>query len=333
MSSASILDADMTTLAGWLRNGFGWWVEELRGMVPAGLNARLGARPAVVARFEQGSFAFSRRGVPVPAGDGPVTLALPAATVLVRDIRLPGLGTADLKRLIAFEAERLLPFAPGAALVAFEAGAQSDGSQPVALAGLPVTVAETALAAAATQGLDVRRLGIVTDTGVRFDFLPALTAAGDVRRRQGQMIWWGIAAAMLLGFVAAMIGRDIQQLNETRELVEAHGQTAATARLLRGRVTAEDARRRTLLERRLHNDPLGVLAAATKALPDSVWTQRLAWDGKQLRLGGFKPASVDVVALLRGSPAFAAVRNTAVEVPAAGEGASQPFEVTAERRR
>lgn len=333
MSSTSILDADMTTVAAWLRDGFGWWLEELRGLVPAGLNRRFGGKPATLARFESGRFAFSRRGVAVAQAAGPVALVLPETAALVRDIRLPGLGTADLKRLIAFEAERLLPFAPGAALVAHETGAIVDGSQPVALAGLPVGVAETALAAANSAGLEVRRLGIAAGDGLRFDFLPSLNAVADARRQQRRLVWWGIAGVALLAFIAALIGRDVQSLAETRALVEAHGQTAATARLLRGRVIAEDSRRRQLLERRIAHNPLSVLAAATTALPDSVWVQRLAWDGKVVRLGGFKPAAVDAVALLRRSPAFTEVRNTAVEVPAANEGALQPFEISAERRR
>jgi general secretion pathway protein L len=331
MTTASVLDADMTTVLGWARNGASWWVEELGALVPARLG-RLGSRPLDVAHYADGRFSYARRGAALPGAKGPVAVTLPATAALQRTIAVPPLGSSDLQRLVTLEAERLLPFAPGTAVIAFEAGPLRSEGQSVTLAGLPLASARTAIEAAATAGLDVRRLGLAADDGVRFDFLPALNAAALTAKRRARLIWWGIAAAALAVLVGVFIAHDVRHLEETRALVEAHGQTAATARLLRARVIAEDARRRTLLADRGRHDPLPVLAAVTKALPDSVWVQRFSFDGQDLRLGGFKPASVDVVALLRQAPAFSAVRNTAVEMAPTGAGASQPFEVVAERR-
>jgi Tfp pilus assembly protein PilN len=328
MSSASILDADMTTVLGWARGGLDWWLQELRGLLPARLEG-FGSRPLDVAHYADGRFSFSRRGAPLARDPGPVALALPAEAALQRAIALPALGSADLQRLVDIEAERLLPFAPGTAVIAFEADAVRDGGQKVALAGLPLAIAQTTLDAATDAGLDVRRFGLADGDRVRFDFLPALNAAGLAARRRARLVWWGIAALALAAVVAVFIVRDVQNLAETRTLVESHGQTAATARLLRTRVVAEDSRRRDLLARREQREPLAVLAAVTRALPDSVWIQRFSFDGRDLRLGGFKPPSVDVVALLRKVPLFTGVRNTAVEAPPTGT-ALQPFEVTAE---
>jgi hypothetical protein len=260
------------------------------------------------------------------------TLLVPASAALIRDIRLPALGTADLRRLIALDADRLLPFAPGSALVDFEAGAvAADSSQIVTIAGLPRETAASALAAAAASGLDIRQLRLAGDDTARFDFLPGWRRDAAAPADRPQRVWWAIVAVLFLVNVAAVIGRDVQQLETLAGLVEDHGQTAAIARQLRGRVLTEDTRRRDLLAQRQRHDPLPVLAAATRALPDTVWVQRLGWDGAQLRLLGFKSGGVDVVAALRRVPEFGAVRSVAVDVPDQAS-ATQPFDVSAERR-
>ena len=156
--------------------------------------------------------------------------------------------------------------------------------------------------------------------------------ANTVPKRSPRRIWWAVVGLAFLLNLAVLIGLDVQQLDQVRTLVDEHGQTAQTARLLRARVINEAARRQDLAARRSAQNPLPVLAETARALPDSVWVQRLAWDGARLRIGGYKPGSVDVVAALRRSPMFAEVRSSATDVPAQLE-TGQPYELTAERRR
>lgn len=329
----SVLDADMTTLARWGRSSFDWWIEELAGLVPAGTARWLIPRPPVTARFDGQDFALSRRGSSIASADGAVAVVLPASAALVRDVRLPPLGRADLKRLVALDAERLLPFAPGAAIIDFEAGPASDGGLPVAIAGLPIESARAALAAAEARGFDVRQLGIeAAGGGVRFDFLPGLGGGGAAHGSASRRLWWGLVGLAFVANLGVLIGRDVFNLRETEALVEAHGQAATSARQLRSRVLEEDARRRALLDRRRLGNPLPLLAATSRALPDSAWVQRLSWDTKQLRLSGFKGPGFDAVAALRRDPRFAAVRSAAVDVPSEAS-TSQPFDITADRRR
>lgn len=335
MSAPAILDADMATLARWSRAGFAWWIEELDGLVPQWLRRLVRPDPAVVALYEDARIALSRDGTAIERGKLPlvVALALPAGSALARDVRLPALGASDLRQLVELDAERLLPFTPGSALIDFTAGRVDEkGLQAVRVAGLPILVADAALAAASAVALDVRQLRIVSDNGaLAFDFLPAWRTARAMPGNAPRRFWWTLVGAGFLLNLAVMIGRDIHDLTETQALVEAHGQTAATARLLRSRVVSEDARRRTMLERRKANDPLGILGETTRVLPDQLWVQRLSWDGTRLRMAGYKPGNVDVVAALRRSPMFGQVRSTATDVPAQST-TGQPFDVTAERR-
>jgi len=336
MSTTAIFDADMATLARWVQVGFEWWVGELRALVPSWLRRRLSPGPAVVARYDGQRIALSRRGLAIERGQGAlaVALVLPFGTVLVRDVHLPVLGLADLQRLVDLDAERLLPFAPGTALIDFMTGTPGDdGLQPVTVAGLPLAAANSAITAAVAEGLDVRQLCIDSSGGVpAFDFMPAWRRAAALPIDISRRIWWGIVGLGFLLNLAVMIGRDVHDLGETRALIEAHGQTAATARLLRGRVVNEDARRRGLIDRRIAHNPLPVLAETTRELPDSVWVQRLSWNGAQLRIAGYKPGNIDAVAAMRRAPIFVEVRNSATDVPAQSA-LGQPFEITAERRR
>ncbi len=335
MAGEGILDTDMATLARWARTGFDWWLDELRALLPARVLAWATPGPAIVAHFDGATtgdaLQLTRRGMPVAQGSGrhAVALVLPATSALTRDVALPILGIADMRRLVALDAERLLPFAPGTALIDFDAGPASGGVQAVSIAGLPVDRATMAMALAEAQDLDVRRLAIGDGEALRFDFLPAWRQRQGHDNRRPQRIWWSIVAAAFLLNLGVLIGRDIYNLRATEALVETHGQTAATARLLRNRVIAEDGRRRALLGDRHRHDPLPILAAVARALPDSVWVQRLSWDGRQLRLAGYKPGNIDVVAALRHAPIFVAVRGGAADVPA-NIVAGQPYDVTAE---
>ncbi len=331
MTTPAILDADVATLARWARTGFDWWIDELRGLVPPGLKRHLAPQPAVIALADGDRIGLLRHGLPVDRAAGPVVVALPAEAVLLRVVRLPALGQADLRRLVLLDADRLLPFPAGAAFIDFDSGPRgADGLAQVTIAGAPVGRARQALAAAEAAGLAVTRLGVATGDGVRFDFLPALHAADGTAPGRARRWWWSLVAAAFVLNLAVLIGRDVYALRETEALVTAHGEAAATARTLRARVLGEDARRRALLARRDAQDPLPLLAAATRALPDTAWVQRLSWDGGQLRLAGYKTGAADVVAALRRFPAFASARRVPGEATAASS-TTEPFDVSIER--
>lgn len=330
VSGGGILNADMATVGRAARAGVSWWFQELRAIVPARSRRWLTPQTPVVAHYDGTAVVLTRRGRAAAHRPGlPVALTVPAAGALVRTVELPALGTADLRRLVAVEAERLLPFAADSALVDFEVGPRGDDSrQPITLAALPVDTADAALAAAGE--LDVRALGLAAPSGRRFDFMPEWRRIKALRVSSARQIWWALTAFAFVLNLATLIGREVYALRQMAALVETHGETAATARKLRARVFAEDRRRRDWLQRRRRHDPLPVLAAVT-ALPDGVWVHRLAWDGTQLRIAGFKPASVDVIGALRRSPLFSAARNGGTEV-AATTTTGQPFDVTADRR-
>lgn len=325
MSETRILDADMATVGRWLAEGFGWWRGELAGLIPERWRGRGGAS-AVQAAWDGHGFALTRRGQPFAAPKGPLRadVTVPAARVLTRALLLPALGAGDLRRLIGLEAERLMPFPAGTALLDSRIGGRdaATGKVAVEIAALPRPTAEAALAAADTAGIEPVRLGVPG-----FDFLPQL-AGGVSAGARARRFWWGTVAALAVLNLLMLVIADVQRLRDLELRVAEHGIAATSARTLRARVIAEDQRRRGLLARRDAGDPLRPLAAATRALPAGSWAQRAAWDGTALRLTGLRGETTDVPALLRRAPEFASVRATSTDI-SAGTALAIPFDVTA----
>lgn len=335
MTGTSILDTDMTTLARQLRSGWDWWLQELAAMVPAGWRGRLARRPALIAHFDGEAFTLTRRGRPVALrGEGmsavAAVVALPADHCLVREVWLPAMNAGDRRRLIALDIDRLMPFPAGTALVDSEVVARDTvvHRQLIAVAALPRTAAVAAVAAAADANIEPSALSIERPGGTtRFDFLPALLAGTSTTGARARRFWWRVVAGLLVLNLGILIASDINRTRQLAVLVDEHGSTAQLARKLRQRVAGEEARRDALLASRMANDPLALLADVTRLLPDGVWVQRFAWDGRQLRLAGFQQGGIDVVAALRRSARFAAARPTGAEVPAQTR-MGQPFDIS-----
>ena len=332
--TGGILDADMTTLARQARAGWDWWRHELAELVPAAWRARLPRRAGVVATFDGvDAFALSRRGQPLTARSQrrPVAalVAIPAELCLVRETSLPIVGPRDLRQLVALSQERLMPFPAGAALIdtlviSRDAAA---GRQQVAVAALPRTTADAAIAAAARAGIAPTGFGVTQPNGtVSFDFLSGMDGAGASAAR-ARRIWWAAVAVLLALNLGALVGGDISATGQLEALVAEHGQAAGLARAVRQRVVREEARRYALVDRRAVTDPLDLLADLTRLIPATAWVERLGWDGRQLRLSGYKQGATDLMAALRRSPRLGAARPTSGEV-AATTSAGEPFDIT-----
>lgn len=340
MSLGDLLNADMATLGASSRAGLRWWLEELRGLVPARWRSRQGlARAAALydGTPRLGMLDRNGRAEWVPGRRGrPLDLAVDARLALIRELDLVRMGSAEVRHMAALEADRLFPLPAHQVYVDAEiADARPDGRMMVRIAGLPRSIADAALAAAAEAGIAPGRIGLAVpgQAGtIAFDFAPALRADGRLPPpSRAPLLWWAGVAAMILLNVALLVVRDHQSVDRLAALVAAQGPGVAVGRLMQRRIGDVERLSGRTLTRRWQLDPLADLGAATRALTDDIWVQRLVWDGASMELAGYRQPRSDVLAELRRERRFANVRLSTSDVNAAAL-VGEPFDVTADLR-
>lgn len=337
--TGTILDMDMTSLGAALREGWDWWTGELAAMVPARWQTKERKLSGPRAAFDAEGALWLDGAALDPVAEGarrqlmPVVLP-PAAAIATRSM-LPRLAPRDLSRMVALELDRLLPFPPGTAIAGARALAEQaepgHARVPTLVAGMPQARAAALVEAARTRGIEPLALlwQSPDDEALTIDLLPALVASGAITpRRDSRPFWWGLVAALFLANVGLMIWRDIAATHAFAAEVEAQATTGSAARALAGRLAREAALRRQLVAERDTNDPLGLLALTTVALPEGAWVQRYVWTGESLRITGYKAPGSDIQTALRRTGRFASLQ-TSVSDPTAEGGGGQPFDVSA----
>lgn len=330
MNPRALLDADMRTIGQWLLQAWQWWVDELSGLVPARLRrGRTSEAPRFAVRHDM--LVPVSAGVRSAAPGMRVTLVVSAADCLVRTIIRPALGERDMQRMIAFEADTLLPLPSGSALLAARiAGpAEEPGAIRILVAGLPVERARTMLQVADAVGVVPVAVVLEESQPVPLDFAPAMRTAGLLaRKRSAAPLLWGLVGVLLLLNIAVAIWRDAAHVARFEQIVAEQQPAVGIAQAIARRGEQDRSlARRSLALRRTH-DPLHVIAAVSGVLPEGAWLQRLVWDGETVRLTGYRPARADVATALRRSGRF-------TDVHAMGEGseaavpAGEPFDLSA----
>ena len=345
MSLSELLNSDLSTVGRWLRESFAWWVGELAGMLPAQMRRLVESQPSLTAEpGEDGRYRLTRGGRLVMQTGGPprrpsaVTLRLPREAALIRLAPAPALPEQDLRRMLALDIDRLTPFRPDQVfvVVALSDAASGDTRSRLAIvAAIPRQVAARALAQAQAAGLDPRALGVVGDSPAELslDFLPKMREAGVApgpRRRHA--VIWGLVVLLIVANLGAAIARDVLDVQALREQIAAQQPRVSLVQALRRRVLSEDHRRADILARRESAEPLRMLSAITQAIPGGAWVDRLAWDGRSVRLSGYRQDQVNVAAALRSAPRLTNVRTSESTV-LSRQAAGQPFDLTADLKK
>lgn len=300
MRTGTFLDADMGTVANWLRDGWHWWIAELAAMLPDAF--RPGRGGTWIDWQGPGHWAVKGRGKPR------VVLVHPGSCLL-RQMQLPPMSQADLDALIALDADRIMPV-PASRLV-LAAAADRDDRARVTVAAMPLSSAQSL--AADLAGVSIRRVAVADpeEPGAALVDLTAgfaaagLIAAGSKAARG----WWLVAAFAVLLNLGLLIWRDAQSVRRMEELVSAQQPAVSAARAIAARIRADERRAITLAARRKSRDPLAALDAVISALPAGVQVERYEWDGASIRLSGTRPQDTDVAGALRRSGRFAGVRS------------------------
>jgi general secretion pathway protein L len=341
MTLQNILNADLATIGRWLHAGFVWWIDELSGLVPERYRRNVRRRAPWTARVDRdGVIQLWREGRPTqatppsPAAGWRADVVLPTEAVLVRDLDLPRLSNADLRRMLQVNMDRFTPFS--AERVYFDAPTLlrpgDEARARVRLAVIPRERALDVLTRARALGLEVERLGTEDeDSDPAFDFMAAIRAdQGGSSGRRRLALWWSACAGLVALNVLAIILLDMRDVRRLTAAVETEQPRVAAATRIRETVAAEQGVRLALLTRRSQNEPLRIVDALTKALPEGQWTHRLEWNGRTVRIVGFKTQGFDVPGALRHTPALTNPRSLLSDMPVKTTAGVEPFDVIAD---
>jgi hypothetical protein len=339
MRTGTILDMDMTSLGVAVREGWDWWTGELAAMLPARLQSQGRKLSGAQAVFDETSDLWLDGAALDPVAESArrrlMPVVLPPHAAITTRTMLPRLAPRDLARMVALELDRLLPFPPSSAIagarVLAEEAEPGHARVPTLVAGMPQARAAALVEEARARGIEPLALlwQSPDDEALTIDLLPALVASGVITpRADSRPFWWGLVAALFLANAGLMIWRDIAATNAFAAEVEAQAATGSAARALAGRLAREASLRKPLVAERDANDPLGLLALTTVALPQGAWVQRYVSTGESLRITGYKAPGSDIQTALRRTGRFASLQ-TSVSDPTAEGGGGQPFDVTA----
>jgi len=336
---SELLNTDLETAGRWLGGALKWWIDELAGMAPAAVRGWFETRPSLTAEpLADGGYRLTRQGRTVMQASGsprrprPVTLRLAPEAALIHETPVPAMGERDLRRMLELDIDRLTPFRPDQVFV--DVVLDGAGPRRAVVAAIPREVAVQALEQARAAGLDPRVLGVAAaaPAALALDFLPAVRDAGAAPRSNPnrRLIWIAVAALAVLNLGAA-IGRDMLEVRALRERVEVQRPQVDRVMSVRRKVLAEDRRRARIARRRADGEPLRMLDAVTGAVPAGAWVDRLAFDGRAVRVSGYRQDAVDVAAALRSAPLLTHVRGSGADLPTR-QAAGQPFDLTADLR-
>jgi general secretion pathway protein L len=325
-------------------NGFlGWWLGELRGLLPRRWRETAPRRYNLVLRLER-PFArvYERRGRRLESVG---SLVLPEATpgteappvearlrqavarhhdstllvlgdddALTCTDLLPAAAEGDLARIMGHKLDLLTPWSADQGYVAHKVlGRRRDGMLEVLVAAasrprLDELLRDLASVGVRPAAVDVALPGVAA-SAAGVDLIHS--TAPEKRRGLAGLVL--VLAALLLVAALGVIGWQIYQrqqlLAEQARLVAGIEERLADLPDLRTRIEALRAQARFLADDRSSRpSPLLVLEVLSRMLPDTVWLTETTLDGNELSISGLAEDASALVPLVEAAPEFEQVR-------------------------
>lgn len=284
-----------------------------RGVEAVTVGLRRNGKETPLGRFELSPSAL--RGLPRPPG-GACVLRLGRADILAKTLSLPLAAQAELPQVLAFEMDRETPFTSGEIYWSHSIQAIERGSGQMSVRLLLVPKANLAplLAALAAAGIVPRRIEIA-DGPDRGAHLPLDGNGGRLSQASRRLVR-PLAACVVLLALAAVVTPFVRQSltlsSLDRQIAAAQARAAEAARLreaIRRLAAGADL---IEAEQRKAVQPLAVLAAATRVLPDDSYLAELELRGGKVTLSGRSTAAARLIGALAATGTF---RNPAFAAP------------------
>jgi general secretion pathway protein L len=310
-----------------------WWLAQLAGLLPAEWwqgGARLPDGIILAADQQQLAASLRRRGQSYPLGRFatdkrgaadlniaaseagadklPAALALTPGQVLNKTISLPLAARRNIGQVLEFELDRETPFRAEEVLWTFRIGqlhrdadrvdVELDLVPRAAVAATVMLVEAAGLRVEAVEFADrhgkTRRIGVNESAPGR-----------SHRYSRLDLALAGVAALLMLAAVATPFVRLERALIDARADVtrlRSAGQTAITLKRDADRLSKAASTVADQYERM--RDPLQVLAAATRALPDSTFLTEFTIRGDRATLVGLSSSAARLIETLAKTPPF-----------------------------
>lgn len=319
-----------------------WWAGQMRDLLPARLRDVEDRADAVVATPAPGAatltVALRHRGRETPVGtfgtDAAGTaelrrrvalgrrppraiLRLLAGAVLERPVTLPLVTEPELDRVLAYELDRLSPFAAGEVFWTYAVERRDAAAERIylRLALVPRAGVEVALGALRAAGLVPA--GLVAPRAAGGSWFLGLDGPGAARPSPGRRRALRLAAAGCAALALITAGlpflRQQRALDAAAARIAAAGPAVAEVEAIRRRA-AERAGGRDVIaaEAARLGRPLEALAALTAILPDDTFLTALVLRQGVATLNGRSAASARLIAALSVDPS---VRSAAFAAP------------------
>ena len=307
---------------------FRWWVEQLTDLVPASwLNVFAKSSDAAILELtgDHARLSVRRDGVTKRIGHGVVAdlraflasvtdlphlllLRVAPEQALCKTLSLPNAARRDLKSLLGFEIDRETPFEQAEVYWNYSAGPtdKTRGKFDLDLVIVPRSDVDPAIAAAREAGFDPAALDVAI--GADRSLMIWITAQRHVHqflpyRKLAPLaaVTAGLAAAFVILSLAGQQW-NLFIANQTIERLQAPAHEAALLR------QAADHRLSaiTFLSRThgANGSALGILAAATRTLPDDTYLTSLGVHDGQVTMAGYSESAASLIGLLAKSSSF-----------------------------
>jgi general secretion pathway protein L len=307
---------------------FRWWVEQLTDLVPASwLNVFAKSSDAAILELTGDSFLLSvrRDGAIARIGEGALAdlkallasvtdlphlllLRVAPGQALCKTLSLPNAARRDLKSLLGFEIDRETPFEQAEVYWNYLAGPtdKARGKFDLDLVIVPRSDIDAAIAAAQKAGFDPAALDVaigpdrslmiwIAEQRQVHRFLPYRKLAPLAA------VTAGLAAAFVILSLAGQQW-NLFIANQTINRLQAPAHEASLLRQSADhRLSAITFLSRT---HGANGSALGILAAATRTLPDDTYLTSLVVHGGQVTMSGFSDSAASLIGLLAKSSSF-----------------------------
>lgn len=281
-----------------------WWLSELAALLPESLRTVLLRRFSVPRMQVRGDGKFEIDAAARSASRVDVLIA--ESALFVRQVTLPKAARSRIRQVLALQIEQHVPWKSDEIFFTPLRITSTDvgGKISIDVAFLPRTKLDEISGHLEEKGLTIRRVLVEMDceTGTQLKGLP-----GAVPKTIDRATVINLAAAalvVLLG-VAAVIsinGRRARELEEIARLTATARSDAVLTSEYEARLEALDERRAFLLEAQSRREPLEVLNALSRALPDTAWLRELRVSGESIHLQGSASNASSILALLDDQP-------------------------------